>query len=196
MYRGSDALSHAYQQGRSARTKLMSELQQDMTEANNGAPSPSGFPDDTGRLAHLIARDPSIRLAFLALGGWDTHVNQGASKGQLANHLQPLGEGLASFATALGPQLHRSAKPVAVGCLIRILHQLRASSVWWARVLEIKRLKLLEEKNRRLTQFSLRQSSHLSLLQPPRTIQHILSWRISKMEMGGPTALGLASISN
>jgi uncharacterized protein (DUF1501 family) len=51
----------------------------------------------------MIARDPSIRLAFLALGGWDTHVNQGAAKGQLANHLQPLGEGLASFATALGP---------------------------------------------------------------------------------------------
>jgi uncharacterized protein (DUF1501 family) len=77
-----------------------------MTEANNGAPSPKGFPDDTGRLAHLIGRDPSIRLAFLALGGWDTHVNQGASKGQLANHLRPLGEGVASFATALGPHYH------------------------------------------------------------------------------------------
>ncbi len=103
MYRGGDALSHAYQEGRAARTRLMSELEQDMTEANNGAPSPKGFPDDTARLARLIARDPSIRLAFLALGGWDTHVNQGASKGELANHLQPLGEGLASFASALGP---------------------------------------------------------------------------------------------
>ena len=103
MYRGSDALSHAYQEGRTARAKLMTELEQDMTEANNGAPSPKGFSNDTGRLAHLIARDPSIRLAFLALGGWDTHVNQGSSKGQLANHLQPLGEGLASFASALGP---------------------------------------------------------------------------------------------
>src|SRR5579863_8472442 len=103
MYRGSDALSHAYQEGRTARAKLMAELELDMTEANNGAPSPTGFSNDTGRLAHLIARDPSIRLAFLALGGWDTHVNQGSSRGQLANHLQPLGEGLASFATALGP---------------------------------------------------------------------------------------------
>jgi uncharacterized protein (DUF1501 family) len=106
MYRGSDALSRAYQEGRTARAKLMSELEQDMTEANHGAPSPKGFPDDTGRLARLIARDPSIRLAFLALGGWDTHVNQGAAKGQLANHLQPLGEGLASFANALGPHYH------------------------------------------------------------------------------------------
>ena len=62
MYRGSDALSHAYQEGRRARAKLMAELEQDMTEANNGAPSPTGFSNDTGRLAHLIARDPSIRL--------------------------------------------------------------------------------------------------------------------------------------
>jgi uncharacterized protein (DUF1501 family) len=103
MYDGRDALSRAYQEGRTARARLMSELEQDMAEANNGAPGPRGFPNDTARLAHLIARDPSIRLAFLALGGWDTHVNQGAAKGQLANHLQPLGEGLASFASALGP---------------------------------------------------------------------------------------------
>src|SRR5208282_4582438 len=52
MYRGSDALSHAYQEGRTARAKLMTELEQDMTEANNGAPSPQGFSDDTARLAH------------------------------------------------------------------------------------------------------------------------------------------------
>ena len=103
MYDGGDALSRAYQEGRTARARLMSELEQDMAEANNGAPGPRGFPNDTARLAHLIARDPSIRLAFLALGGWDTHVNQGSSKGNLANHLQPLGEGLADFATALGP---------------------------------------------------------------------------------------------
>jgi uncharacterized protein (DUF1501 family) len=106
MYRGTDALSHAYREGRTARARLMTELEQDMAEANNGAPSPKGFSDDTGRLARLIARDPSIRLAFLALGGWDTHVNQGASRGQLANHLRPLGEGLANFAAALGPHYH------------------------------------------------------------------------------------------
>ena len=103
LYSGDDALSRTYQEGRAARQKLRSDLTQDMTEADNGAPSPNGFSDDTGRLARLIARDPSIRLAFLALGGWDTHVNQGAAKGQLANHLTPLGEGLASFVKALGP---------------------------------------------------------------------------------------------
>jgi uncharacterized protein (DUF1501 family) len=102
LYTGDDPLSRAYQEGRVARQKLRGELEQDMTEANNGAPSPDGFSDDTGRLARLIARDPSIRLAFLALGGWDTHVSQGSSQGQLANHLKPLGDGLASLVKDLG----------------------------------------------------------------------------------------------
>ena len=100
MYVGNDSISRAYRDGRQARMRLMSELTQDMTEANGGAPSPQGFSDDTDRLAQLIGRDPSIRVAFLALGGWDTHVNQGAANGQLAGHLKPLGEGLASFAEA------------------------------------------------------------------------------------------------
>ncbi|MGD0289479.1 MAG: DUF1501 domain-containing protein [Candidatus Binataceae bacterium] len=102
LYSGDDALSRTYREGRVARTKLHTELQQDMTAADNGAPPPNGFSNDTGRLARLIARDPSIRLAFLALGGWDTHIDQGAAKGQLANHLKPLGDGLASFVTDLG----------------------------------------------------------------------------------------------
>ena len=36
------------------------------------------------------------------LGGWDTHVNQGDHKGQLAGRLRPLGEGLAALAQGLG----------------------------------------------------------------------------------------------
>ena len=103
MYDGSDALSKTYKEGREARTHLMADLEQDMKEANGGAPGPQGFSDDADRLAKLIQRDPSIRIGFLALGGWDTHVNQGGASGQLAGHLKPLGEGLAHFADALGP---------------------------------------------------------------------------------------------
>ncbi|MBV8452839.1 MAG: DUF1501 domain-containing protein [Deltaproteobacteria bacterium] len=106
MYQGGDALSRAYREGRAARKRLLGELEADMREADNGAPSPVGFPYDAARLARLIVRDPTIRLAFLALGGWDTHINQGSSGGQLADHLKPLGEGLASFAQALGPHYH------------------------------------------------------------------------------------------
>ena len=49
------------------------------------------------------ARDPGIRLAFAALGGWDTHISEGSNRGQLTNHLKPLGDGLASFVRQLGP---------------------------------------------------------------------------------------------
>ena len=83
--------------------KLLAELKQDMMQADAGAPSPKGFSEDTGRLARLIQRDPTIRVAFLALGGWDTHISQGAAQGQLAGHLRPLAEGLALFQSALGP---------------------------------------------------------------------------------------------
>jgi uncharacterized protein (DUF1501 family) len=103
LYTGNDSISRAYRDGRESRKRLMSELAQDMTEADAGAPSPQGFSDDTNRLARLIGRDPTIRVAFMALGGWDTHINQGATNGQLAGHLKPLGEGLASLTKSLGP---------------------------------------------------------------------------------------------
>ncbi len=102
LYNGDDALSKAYREGRTARTQLLTDLKEEMKMADNGAPSPAGFPDNTERLAKLIAQDPSIQLAFLDLGGWDTHVNQGASKGQLANHLLPLGQGLSNLVKGLG----------------------------------------------------------------------------------------------
>jgi uncharacterized protein (DUF1501 family) len=103
LYDGRDALSVAYQEGRSARKRLIGELQEDMTAANDGAPTPDGFTQDAARLADLMRRDDTIRVAFAALGGWDTHVNQGATKGQLANHLSQLGEGLAAFMKRPGP---------------------------------------------------------------------------------------------
>ena len=102
LYGGHDPISVAYEQGRASRRKLLGELREDMAAADNGAPSPAGFPQDAELLARLIQRDPSIRLSFMALGGWDTHVNQGSLRGQLADHLTQLGNGLALFADQLG----------------------------------------------------------------------------------------------
>ncbi len=55
-----------------------------------------------------MRRNPGLRLAFMQLGGWDTHVNQGGAQGQLANHLRPLAEGLSTLATQLGPDFDDS----------------------------------------------------------------------------------------
>ena len=102
LYTGNDPLSVAYREGQSARKKLMAELADDMKQADGGAPSPNGFAGQAQKLGRLLARDSSIRLAFFALGGWDTHVNQGSVSGQLPNRLTALGDLLSTFIKALG----------------------------------------------------------------------------------------------
>lgn len=102
LYDGNDAMSRAYREGQASRKQILSDMDREMQIADNGAPSATGFPAQARRLASLIRRDSSIRVAFAALGGWDTHVNQGNVKGQLANHLRPLAEGLAIFKKDMG----------------------------------------------------------------------------------------------
>ena len=112
MYANNDRFGRTYQEGKDAHKEVMSaamgndmanDMSREMQAANGGAPLPNGFPDDAARLARLMRNDPKIQLAFVALGGWDTHANEGAAKGQLANRLQPLGQGLATLAQQLGP---------------------------------------------------------------------------------------------
>jgi uncharacterized protein (DUF1501 family) len=107
LYGGDDKMSHVYQQGVESRQQMaadmMEGLDSEQMAANAGAPLPDGFPGDAARLAQMMRKDPAIRVAFLALGGWDTHVNQGNTQGQLANRLKPLGEGLSKLVTGLGP---------------------------------------------------------------------------------------------
>ncbi|WP_426319098.1 DUF1501 domain-containing protein [Pseudoduganella sp. R-43] len=107
LYAGNERYGKVYQAGRKAHEEVMAAanggMMSEMQAADNGAPLPNGFPDDAGRLATLMRNNPNIQLAFVALGGWDTHANQGAGTGQLANRLQPLGQGLATLAQRLGP---------------------------------------------------------------------------------------------
>jgi uncharacterized protein (DUF1501 family) len=108
LYNGNDAMSQAYRESQSARHEVVNAMDpasmaREEKEANNGAPLPNGFPGDAQRLATLMRRDPNVQIAFMALGGWDTHANQGGATGQLAQRLQPLGAGLAQLANGLGP---------------------------------------------------------------------------------------------
>jgi uncharacterized protein (DUF1501 family) len=103
LYAGDDKQSLAYRQGREARTQLVADMggeEQKMADA--GAPPANTLPATAGRLAGLLTKDRHIRLAFASLGGWDTHVNQGAHDGQLAGRLKPLGDGLVALAQGLG----------------------------------------------------------------------------------------------
>lgn len=110
LYAGDGKMAQAYRESRQSHQEMMAalageELDVEMQRASNGASSASVFAEDAGRLARLMRNDARIRLAFMGVGGWDTHANQGANRGQLANHLQPLGNGLAELAQGLGPAL-------------------------------------------------------------------------------------------
>ncbi len=102
LYAADDALGEAYREGRGARAQLLGDLAREQAIADAGAPPPASFAARAARLGHLIGGDAGIRLAFVGLGGWDTHVNQGGGKGRLANRLGSLGEGLATLARGLG----------------------------------------------------------------------------------------------
>jgi uncharacterized protein (DUF1501 family) len=82
--------------------RTMEQLSEEMKGASRDALSIKGFELEAERMARLM-RD-SYRLGFVDIGGWDTHVNEGAAQGALASNLAGLGRGLAAFAQALGPQ--------------------------------------------------------------------------------------------
>ncbi|TVT80022.1 DUF1501 domain-containing protein [Pseudomonas sp. H3(2019)] len=88
--------------GLELRQQVSKDLQEEMVKANRGAPNAQNFAAQTRRMATLM-RD-QYRLGFVDVGGWDTHVNQGSTSGQLANNLANLGEGLVAYAQALGDE--------------------------------------------------------------------------------------------
>ena len=44
------------------------------------------------------------RIGFIDVGGWDTHVGEGAAQGTLASNLASLGRGLQAFSQSLGAE--------------------------------------------------------------------------------------------
>lgn len=72
----------------------------------NGAVYP---PSQLGRslmqIAQLIKAGVGLEVAFAEAGGWDTHINQGGARGQLANLLRDFASSIAAFATDLGKRM-------------------------------------------------------------------------------------------
>src|SRR3989440_6906654 len=68
-----------------------------------GANYPRGrFGDSLKQLAQLIKANLGVQVAFADIGGWDHHVNEGGTQGQLANVLSDFSQSLAAFWTDLG----------------------------------------------------------------------------------------------
>jgi uncharacterized protein (DUF1501 family) len=105
MYGGrTDELGKSFNEGMSARKTIKKDLESEMMAANQGAPDARNFKGFGNQLGTLFSKDPSVQMGFLAIGGWDTHINQGSSKGQLANKLTALGTGLNDLVSALGAE--------------------------------------------------------------------------------------------
>jgi uncharacterized protein (DUF1501 family) len=58
--------------------------------------------DSLRQLAQLIKANLGVQIAFADIGGWDHHVNEGATQGQLANVLGEFSQSIAAFWNDLG----------------------------------------------------------------------------------------------
>jgi uncharacterized protein (DUF1501 family) len=60
------------------------------------------FGESLKQLAQLIKADLGVQIAFADIGGWDHHVNEGSTQGQIANVLRDFSQSLAALWTDLG----------------------------------------------------------------------------------------------
>ncbi|MFN8527868.1 MAG: DUF1501 domain-containing protein [Anaerolineae bacterium] len=78
-------------------------------QPENGAEYPDdeeGFGMGLRQIAQIIKADVGLEVATVDLGGWDTHEQQGNTRGgYFAEHLSVLGRGLAAFYADLGDRM-------------------------------------------------------------------------------------------
>jgi uncharacterized protein (DUF1501 family) len=60
------------------------------------------FGDSLKQLAQLIKANLGVQLAFADIGGWDHHVNEGSTQGQIANVLGDFSQSISAFWIDLG----------------------------------------------------------------------------------------------
>ncbi len=100
---------------------ISAETTAEMAGAGRGAVSAKGFELSARRVGRLM-RD-QYDLAFLDVGGWDTHVNQGGAQGYLAGRIGELGRGLAGFIDEIGDDHWRSTTVIVVSEFGRTFHE-------------------------------------------------------------------------
>ena len=93
-------LHDAVSDGLELRAEVSRAMADEMSAANRNAVTTKGFELEAERMAHLMREQ--YRIGFVDIGGWDTHVNEGAAKGSLATGLESLAQGLRSYSQALG----------------------------------------------------------------------------------------------
>ena len=78
--------------------KLLKEVNPNQYQPAQGVTYPRGaYGERLKQVAQLIKSNIGLEVAFADIGGWDTHVAEGAAQGQLANRLTEFGQGIAAL---------------------------------------------------------------------------------------------------
>ena len=86
--------------------KTLKQAAPSQYRAENGARYPrTAFGQALQQIAQLCKSDVGLEIAFAEISGWDTHVNQGSTQGQLATRLTDFGDSLAALVTDLGERM-------------------------------------------------------------------------------------------
>ncbi len=86
--------------------KMLKTADPSRYEPEHGADYPrTPFGQALRQIAQLAKTDLGMEVAFADVGGWDTHVNQGAAAGQLANRLDDFSRAIAALVTDLGDRM-------------------------------------------------------------------------------------------
>jgi len=84
----------------------LKKIRPESYQPENGADYPnSRFGKSLMEIAELFKADIGLEVAFLDSGGWDHHVNEGATEGQLSNLLRDLGQGIVAFHRDMGDRM-------------------------------------------------------------------------------------------
>ena len=102
LYEKDKLLGPALADGLKAESFSQTVLGNEMTPGARGF-GPKSFAPLAEAAGRLLAVPGGPRIAVLEMGGWDTHVNQGAETGRLAQNLEGLAAGLDALAKAMGP---------------------------------------------------------------------------------------------
>jgi len=111
MYRDTP-LAQTVAEGFQVRDEVQRAMQAEMDAASRNAMTAKGFELVARRMAALMRE--RYDLGFVDIGGWDTHVGQGAATGYLANRFEELGRGLAAFAQEMEPENWRQTVVVVI----------------------------------------------------------------------------------
>lgn len=98
-----DAVLHGTAQDTFEALKMLKSADPARYTPAKGADYPRGrFAESLRQLAQLVKANLGVQVAFADIGGWDHHVNEGSTQGQIANVLHEFSQSLGAFWIDLG----------------------------------------------------------------------------------------------